>query len=431
MPCRLFLALFPEVCYNNVNAAPHKASECFALCCRTYPEGGKTVPKTTILIPAMLDFHFPLLRYAFSTPRYTPVILEDCPDAAALGLEYAHNDLCYPAVLIIGQMLHALGSGKYDLSSTVLMIPQAGDACRGSNYLHMIRKALQRAGYGKVPILSLNLKGLEEDTKLHITPAMIHRAVNGALLSDLLMLAYHQTLPYQQQAGEAEALLARWRERLGKRLQGSRITQREMKALYDEIALSFAQIPRCQRQVQRIGMVGGLYVKYCSLGNCGLVSYLHSRGCEVYVNGLSWYALYYLDTHIIEDAASGRLLLPLLNWLSRMQTRMVESLRNAGFQSAEPYDRLHRTGQGLIPYGVHTADGWLISWEAVQLVQLGIRKVLCVQPFGCMPNHIGGKGMYPNLQRHFPQAHLVSVDYDTSGSLVNVENRIQMLLDAQ
>ena len=140
MSCRLFLALFPEVCYNNVNAAPHKASECFALCCRTYPEGGKTVPKTTILIPAMLDFHFPLLRYAFSTPRYMPVILEDCPDAAALGLEYAHNDLCYPAVLIIGQMLHALGSGKYDLSSTVLMIPQAGDACRGSNYLHMIRK---------------------------------------------------------------------------------------------------------------------------------------------------------------------------------------------------------------------------------------------------------------------------------------------------
>lgn len=154
------------------------------------------MPKTTILIPAMLDFHFPLLQYAFCTPRYAPVILEACPEAAALGLEYAHNDLCYPAVLIIGQMLHALRSGQYDLSNTVLMIPQAGDACRGSNYLHMIRKALSRAGFGSVPILSLNVKGLEEGAKLHVTPSMLHRAVNGALLSDLLMLVYHQTLPY-------------------------------------------------------------------------------------------------------------------------------------------------------------------------------------------------------------------------------------------
>ena len=136
--------------------------------------------KTTILIPAMLDFHFPLLRYAFCTPRYAPVILEACPEAAALGLEYAHNDLCYPAVLIIGQMLHALRSGQYDLSNTVLMIPQAGDACRGSNYLHMIRKALSRAGFGSVPILSLNVKGLEEGAKLHVTPSMLHRAVKGA-----------------------------------------------------------------------------------------------------------------------------------------------------------------------------------------------------------------------------------------------------------
>lgn len=386
--------------------------------------------KTTILIPAMLDFHFPLLRYAFSTPRYAPVILEACPEAAALGLEYTHNDLCYPAVLIVGQMLHALRSGQYDLSNTVLMIPQAGDACRGSNYLHMIRKALARAGLGGVPILSLNVKGLEDGAKLKITPSMLHRAVNGALLSDLLMLVYHQTLPYQRDPGTAEALLARWRQELGQRLQGRMILPGERKALFGRIARSFREIPRCQRQVQRIGIVGELYVKYCGMGNCGLVPYLHARNCEVYVNGLSWYALYYLDTHMVQDAPLGRACRPLLRYLDRVQQELVETVRQAGFQSLDPYGRFRRTRQDLIPYGVHTADGWLISCEAVQMAELGIRKILCVQPFGCMPNHICGKGMYPNLQRHYPDVHLVSVDYDTSGTLVNVENRIQMLLDA-
>ncbi|MDO5154856.1 MAG: 2-hydroxyacyl-CoA dehydratase [Eubacteriales bacterium] len=389
----------------------------------------------TLLIPAMLDAHFPLLKYAFYSGKYYPVVMDASKDIVHYGLKYVHNDLCYPGILIVGQILETLNSGKYDVNQTVILEPQAGDACRGSNYIPMIRKALDQAGFAQVPIISLNVTGVERKHRLPITYAMLKKAVAGAFYGDMLMILKNQVLPYEKCTGQTEELYQQWMTKLSKDIEkGMHLSFREMKRKYCDIAQSFAKIPRVDRTIPKIGIIGELYIKYCHLGNWDLEAYLQSQDCEYSINGMTWYALYYVDTHLLSEGGvvrediMGRFCKLVYHKFLDLQQTMVAAIKEEGLYCMDAYDVFKQKADGYVTYQCSIGDGWLIGAEFVNHVQNGYNRIICGQPFGCLPSHVCGRGLYPALRRSFPDAQYISVDYDASGTDALVKSRIRMLL---
>ena len=382
--------------------------------------------KRTLLIPALLDRHWPLLRWAFESERYHAIVLEE--GAEELGLRRMHNDLCYPFVLIAGQVLHALQSGAYDPDRTSVLISQAADACRGSCLIRLLRPVLDREGFSQVPLLALNVRGLEPGCALEVTPRMALRAAAAAFWGDALMLLGHQTRPYELVPGETDRLAARWTRRLSEDLRRTRgLTPGGVLRRCREMAADFRAVPRRVREAQKVAIVGELYTKYCGLGNWELEKYLEEQGCEVGINGLTWYALYYMDTHLGEAPLPVRLAgKALMAWALRFQKRFIKVLRAAGFSTLPPYWELKALA---IPSGCALGCGWLLSAEAAAWVKEGHRKVLAAMPFGCLPGHIYARGIYARLQRQLPEGLIAGVDYDASTREGTVQNRIRMLLD--
>ncbi len=386
--------------------------------------------KDNLLIPAMLDAHFPLMKYAFYSRQYQPVILNNRRDVTALGLRWVHNDMCYPCILNTGQMLGALRSGRFDLQHTKLLMPTVGDACRGSNYADLIRRAVRLAGYPQVRVLTMNLRHIDDSNQLPITPKMVWRALFSLYYGDLLMILVQQVRPYEQNRGETNRLRDKWYAVLGAELKDFRnLRIRVLRRRFAEIAAEFAAIPRTDAKKQRIGIVGDLYTRYCSLGNWDIVDYLERSGCESYTNGLSWYVLYYIDSHLRKvspaEAAVYRIAEQLL---SRIQDDMIAALTDAGFYSLPRLQTLKAEAKGAVSHEVAIGDGWLIGAEVAGYLGHGTRKVLAIQPFGCMANHVAGRGIYASIQRKRGGA-VVSADVDASGTPVNVYNRARMLID--
>ena len=393
-------------------------------------EEDKDKEKYIMLIPAMLDAHFPLLQYAFYSKNYHPIVLENEENITDIGLKYVNNDMCYPAILNIGQMVGALQSGAYDLNRTVLLMPQAGDACRGSNYTSILRRAVADAGC-KVPVLSLNAKGLEKDQQVQLTIGMVWRALFGLFYGDILMILKNQVKPYEIEIGATDACAKRWHEILAEELKtGKHLTLGWMERNFYRMAEDFAKIKRTTEQKQKIGVVGELYTKYCHIGNWNLEQYLLEEGCEHYINGLSWYVLYYIDTHLTtEGALMGKCYEIGLKFIGGLQKKMIAALRSNGFYCVDEFLTVKKQAEGYVSFNCTVGDGWLIGAEAVAHIKGGYRKVIAVQPFDCMPNHVCGRGLYPSLARKLPEGHIVSVDLDSSGSSLNVRNRIKMLID--
>ena len=390
--------------------------------------------RRTLLIPSLLDDWFPLLRCAFASDRWEPVLLtEDRPQLAHLGQRYFHNELCYPVFLIAGQVLSALDSGKYDPARCGVLLGQAGDECRGSCGIRLLRRALEQAGYPGVVLLSLNVRDIDRDTGLPITPRMVRRALAAAVWGDTLALLRNQVRPYEASPGAAEALWRRWMERLGADLEAGRnLSRRRILDRCRELIASFRAVETVPRQAQRVAIVGEIYTKYCRLGNWNLEAYLAAEPCEIGVGGITWYALYYMDTHALRGPAPQRAVYrALAGYLAEVQREMLDLLREAGFRALPPFAALKRNAAGYAPLRVTVADGWLIAAEAAAWAALGYRKILCVQPFACLPGHIFGKGQYAALQRKLPDARLVSVDYDASTGPGTVESRVRMLLDEE
>ena len=386
-----------------------------------------------LLIPALLDDWFPLLRHAFASREWEPVLLREERGLADRGMRYFHNELCYPVFLVAGQALAALESGEYDPAECGVLMGQAGDECRGSCGIRLMRKALDKAGYPEVALLSLNVRDIDRDTGLPITLAMIRRALAAAVWGDALAIARNQVRPYEVRPGGAEALWRRWMETLGEDLRrGTGLSRRRILERCREIAASFRRIETAPGDVRRVAVVGEIYTKYCHLGNWNLERYLAAERCEIGVGGLTWYTLYYMDTHSLKGPAYQRKLYRFLSgWLGGIQRELLAVLREAGFHTLPPLAELKRRAEGFAPLNCTVADGWLITAEAAAWARLGYRKILCVQPFGCLPGHIFGKGQYAALQRKLPDALLVSVDYDASTGEGTVESRVRMLLDTE
>ena len=387
--------------------------------------------KYIVLIPAMLDAHFPLLKYAFFSKNYHPVILENEKGIIDTGLKYVNNDMCFPSICNIGQMIDALQSGKYDISRTRLLMPTAGDACRGSNYLYVLRRAIKKAGFDDVKVLSLNLKGLEKDCQMKLNFSMVWRALFGLFYGDILMLLLNHTRPYEAKKGAADKLWQSWVDKLAEDMKsGKHLTIGTMKKNFYRMAEDFAALEKIGEKKKRVGIVGELYIKYCHIGNFDMIRFLESEGCESHTNGVSWYAMYYMDSHLTESKSFEAMLYKIgLKFFAHIQNAMIDALKKNNMYTLEGFETLKREAEDYISHNLKIGDGWLIGSEAISHILHDCPKVIAVQPFGCMPNHCCGHGVYPAINRKFPQGHVVSVDLDSGAAPVNVYNRVKMLTD--
>ena len=391
----------------------------------------------TILIPDMLPVHFALLLNCFELHGYRMEVLKnEGPDVVNAGLQYVHNDTCYPALLVIGQFISALKSGKYDVHKTALMITQTGGGCRASNYIHLLRKALEKADLGFVPVISLNPSGLEKNSGFQFTLPMLTEALYSILYGDVLMLLKNQAEPYEKEPGAANRLVNQWVAELTRQFKRSaglpviRFSRNLAKIVRD-----FEALPRTSEEKIKVGIVGEIYVKYSAMGNNHLEQFLLDQGCEVNVPGLMGFLAYCVEVRIDDiDLYGGsrrmkwalKRAMDLLTHVEKKIARIIR--RNSHYHPAQIFRTTKEHLDGMLGYGCKMGEGWLLTAEMIELVENGTGNIVCVQPFGCLPNHIVGKGTIRALRERFPKANIVPIDYDPSATRVNQENRLKLML---
>ncbi len=397
------------------------------------PEMAKT---HTILFPNMAPVQFSFLSAAIRSEGYDVRMLGNRgPEVSSLGLRYVHNDTCYPALLIIGQFLDALNSGDYDLEHTALLITQSGGGCRASNYIKLLRKALAKAGYGYIPVLSLNASGLEKNSSLTLSPRLFHKLLAAVEYGDEVFALRNQVAPYEIHKGDADRLVKKWLDQASGWFRNNRgYTVAGMKKRFDEIAKSFAVIPVKKTPKVKVGVVGEIYVKFSPLGNNDLQKFLESQDCEVNLPGLMGYVNYcianmsldvklYGGKKTTELGAEG-----ILTFMDKIGMDMSAAMKKYGFYAPGSFRELMTKTDGIIHLGAKMGEGWLLSAEMAELIEGGYPNIICAQPFGCLPNHIMGKGVVGKLRQRYPEANITPIDYDPSATRVNQENRIRLML---
>ena len=402
-----------------------------------YPKFTPDMKKThKILIPNMAPVQFRIMAAVMKQQGYDCELLENCgSQVCELGLKYVHNDTCYPALLVIGQFIDALNSGKYDLDHTALIITQTGGGCRASNYIHLLRKALAKAGYGNVPVVSLNFSGLERDSGFPMTLTTIRRLLAVIYYGDMLVSLRAQTEPYEINKGDAERMQEKWLDRIcGWFLSDTGWKSREVKRNMPVIAADFAAIPVRRVPKVKVGVVGEIYVKYSPLGNNDLEKFLASQDCEVNIPGLMGFVQYcvynFSETarlyggNVLMRNASGIL----LGIIEKLETVMIKSLKDNGYHAPMLFRDLVKQADGVISTGDKMGEGWLLTAEMVELVRSGYENIVCAQPFGCLPNHICGKGVINRIRELYPSANITPIDYDPGATRGNQENRIKLML---
>lgn len=391
----------------------------------------------TIITPNMAPIHFELIKDVLISFGYKIDLLTTTGrEIVDEGLKYVHNDTCYPALLSIGQMMHALHSGRYDLHKVALVMTQTGGGCRASNYIHLLRKALKKDGLDYIPVISLNLSGLESNSGFKITLPLLRRAIAALTYGDLLMLLKNQVKPYELNYGESDRLVSEWIKKLTELFEENKaFTQREVRAYFDRITESFANIKVERTEKTRVGVVGEIYVKYSALANNGLEDFLFNQGCEVMVPGIVGFMIFKVDNRL-EDielyggSSAKKQLCTMLKWyFTKFERDLIESVKKyPQFIAPSPYSHLKELAGQVIGYGCKMGEGWLLTAEMMELIESGFENVVCTQPFGCLPNHIVGKGMIRKVKKVYPKANIVPIDYDPSATRVNQENRIKLML---
>ena len=399
---------------------------------RFTPEMKKT---HTILVPDMLPVHFQLLISVLKYYGYHCELLRTSSRAVVdEGLKNVHNDTCYPALLVIGQFMEALKSGRYDPDKTALLITQTGGGCRASNYIHLLRKALAEP-FPQVPVISLNFSGLEKDPKsgFQLTAPIFLKFLYAVLYGDLLMVIANQCRPYEKKKGMTDRVLQKWQKRLEKMFQTRDFlhTKRNYKWILDD----FAAIPRTARNKIRVGIVGEIYVKYSPLANNHLEEYLLSEGCEPVIPTLLEFVMYcaisagvegklyhYFDKKILVNTIGYKA-------IYKMQKQQINAVKKHGvFDPPHDFEHLRRCADKYMNQGVNMGEGWLITAEMAALAETGTENIICTQPFGCLPNHIVAKGMMRVIKNAYPNANITAIDYDPGATRVNQENRVKLML---
>ena len=390
----------------------------------------------TILIPQMAPYHFEYLVDALNSEGYNAELLQNTDyNLIHEGMKYAHNDICVPAMLVIGQFIDAIKKKGLDKHKVALIITQTGGGCRASNYIALLRKALHKAKLEFVPVISLNANGFEKNPGFKMTPKLLHKLHEGIILGDLVMTLVNQTRPYEVEEGTAMAL--------------KNTIDRELKTYFKErglfswgkckrtardIVKRFAALAKSQEAKPKVGIVGEIFVKYSPLGNNHLEETLEKEGVEVVTPPLYDFFIYTFDSRIHDIKNYGgplkeRLTIAgLIKYVEARRQRIRTLLARHGFDAPVPYKKLKSMAEGFIGHGTHTGEGWLLTAEMVDLIHHGTPNIVCTQPFGCLPNHIAGKGMFKRLKNAFPQSNIVAIDYDTSASEINQINRINLMI---
>ncbi|MEG1835429.1 MAG: 2-hydroxyacyl-CoA dehydratase [Oscillospiraceae bacterium] len=391
----------------------------------------------TILLPNMLPTHFEFVKSIIESEGYNVAVLNNNNDNIAReGLKYVHNDTCYPALLIIGQMIDALKSGDFDVHKVALMITQTGGGCRASNYIHLLRKALITAGFEFIPVVSLNLSGLEKCEGFNLSFTMLQRMVAATIYGDMLILLRNQTMAYEITIGESAALVEKLTKELSLEFRKHRIhTHHRIKKNLNNIADEFSKILIKKSSKTKVGIVGEIYIKYASLGNNNLEEFLRSQDCEIFVPGLFSFLLFKLDNRS-EDIKlyGGKFLKKIVVELGMKYLMSIEKIfidaanKENKFVVPSSYKHLKSLISGVIGYGNKMGEGWLLTAEMIELIDLNYENIVCTQPFGCLPNHIVGRGMLKKIKEIRPNANIVPIDYDPSATKVNQENRIKLML---
>ncbi|MBR2782931.1 MAG: 2-hydroxyacyl-CoA dehydratase [Firmicutes bacterium] len=391
----------------------------------------------TILIPTMLPMHFRLIASILHTYGYKLEVLDNSgPEVAEAGLGFVHNDACYPAVLVIGQFLRALQEPGRDPHKLALMLFQTGGGCRASNYVSLLRKALQRAGYDYVPVIGFSLGSLEKHPGFDLSTRQLRSLLHAVIYGDLLMTLVNQTKPYEIRPGEAEALAASWTERLGRELGiGGAIHWRRTKSNCRRIVADFARIEKEQRPTVKVGVVGEIFVKYSPLGNNDLEQFLVDEGAEVVIPGLLDFCLYSVSDRLVDYQLYGKGRFSHLGYaaafreLCRRKREIIGLMREEGsFAPPTPFEEVFQLSEGYIGHGAKMGEGWLLTAEMLELIRSGVTNIVCTQPFGCLPNHICGKGMMRPIKERNPGVNIVAIDYDPGATRVNQENRLKLML---
>ena len=405
---------------------------------QSYPVFKKSMKKDyTVLIPNMLPVHFKLIGKIMQNYGYNVELLETTgKQIADAGLKSVHNDTCYPALLVIGQFIDAIESGKYDKNKIALMITQTGGGCRASNYIYLLRKALEKRGYGYIPVISLNFSGLDKKASFKFTVPMAFQLLYSILFGDLIMLLYNQCKPYEiikNSSDIAENDAFEICHNLFKK--GKMISYKTIKDIYINIINIFNKVERRNEVKIKVGVVGEIYVKYSPLGNNNLEEFLRSAGAEVVVPGLLDFCMYCVTNSIVDRKLYGNKFIKAnaynfaYKWLLKKQSDFISVIKeNSGFTPPVRFDVTMEKAKEYISHGVKMGEGWLLTAEIIELIHADAGNIVCTQPFGCLPNHIVGKGMMRKIKEKNPEANIVAIDYDPGATKINQENRIKLMI---
>ena len=390
----------------------------------------------TILCPQMSPIHFDLIEPAVRSCGYNLEVLQNSDRTAIdTGLKYVNNDACYPSLIVVGQIMDALLSGKYDLEHTAVIMSQTGGGCRASNYIGFIRRALERAGMPQIPVISLNANGMETNPGFKITLPLLTKAMQAVVYGDLFMRVLYATRPYEAKAGSANALHEKWKAICIKSLQKRSLSMAEFNRNIRGIIHDFDELPRRDVQKPRVGIVGEILVKFSPLANNHVVELLETEGAEAVMPDLLDFLLYcFYNSNFKADNLGGKrstahlcnMGISLLEYFRRTCRRELE--RSTHFLPPARIQDLASMAKHYVSLGNQTGEGWFLTGEMLELIHSGTTNIICTQPFGCLPNHIVGKGVIKELRASHPEANIIAVDYDPGASEVNQLNRIKLML---
>lgn len=390
----------------------------------------------TILMPQMLPVHFGMFRQLLELEGYqVDMLTTNHRGIIDEGLKYVHNDTCYPALLVIGQLIDAIKNGGYDEHKVALFITQTGGGCRASNYIHLLRKALEKAGLGFVPVISVNLSGLEKNPGFDLTPSLLRKLIYGMMYGDLIVDVANQVRPYEVKKGAADRHTTLWEQRLIRYFtNGKGMSRKAMKVIFRRIIKDFESIPVRDEQKVRVGVVGEIYVKFSPLGNNNLEQFLLQEGAEPVVPGLTDFMIFKIYNRMVDvDIYGGKWIKKkvcgmLKKYIENCKQDMIDALNESRFRAPGTFEGMHELVKDYLGDGNKMGEGWLLTGEMLELIHTGVPNIVCTQPFGCLPNHIVGKGMIRRLKDDYPDSNIVAIDYDPGATKINQENRVKLML---
>lgn len=390
----------------------------------------------TILAPQMAPMHFELLVPIFRRYGYNFDLLPSVDKKAVeVGLKYVNNDICYPSILVTGQIMEAVLSGKYDTDKLAVLITQTGGGCRATNYISLIRKALKAAGYGHIPVIAMSFKKLDEHNEgFKITPSMLLQAIYALQFGDLLMMCLYKTRAYELEKGSATNLFNYWMDRC-KKMSEQGITSREFKKIVNKIVEDFDTLPLDDSVIKpKVGVVGEILVKFHPTANNQITDKIEAEGCEVVVPGLIEFFLFGLVGGIFQreigkpykSELGAKLGLKVIRHLRKPVTDALE--KSVRFEPPKDIIELANYAGSILSLCNSMGEGWLLTAEMIELIKSGCPNIVCTQPFACLPNHVVGKAVIKELRKRYPQSNIVAVDYDPGASEVNQLNRIKLMI---